>query len=94
MPGGAPMVLSDTVGFIRDLPHDLIVAFRSTLQEAADADLILHVIDASSTERDDQVAAVDAVLAEIGATDVPQIRVLNKVDLAGTRAGLGTRRLW
>ena len=79
VPGAAPIVLSDTVGFIRDLPHDLIAAFRSTLTEAADADLILHVIDGSSNERDEQVAAVDAVLAEIDASEVPQIRVLNKI---------------
>jgi GTP-binding protein HflX len=88
VPGAAPIVLSDTVGFIRDLPHDLIAAFRSTLTEAADADLILHVIDGSSSERDEQVAAVDAVLAEIGASDVPQIRVLNKIDLAGLAPGV------
>ena len=88
VPGAAPVVLSDTVGFIRDLPHDLIAAFRSTLQEAAQADLILHVIDASSPERDEQIAAVDAVLAEIGAAEVPQIRVLNKVDLAALAPGV------
>ncbi len=88
LPGGATVVLSDTVGFIRDLPHDLVVAFRSTLNEAAEADLILHVIDASSPERDDQIAAVDAVLTEIGAADVPRIRVLNKVDLADLPPGV------
>jgi GTP-binding protein HflX len=88
VPDAAPIVLSDTVGFIRDLPHDLIAAFRSTLTEAADADLILHVIDGSSNERDEQVAAVDAVLAEIGADEVPQIRVLNKIDLAGLAPGV------
>ena len=88
VPGAAPVVLSDTVGFIRDLPHDLIAAFRSTLQEAAQADLILHVIDASSPERDEQIAAVDAVLAEIGAAEVPQIRVLNKIDLAALAPGV------
>jgi GTP-binding protein HflX len=86
--GAAPIVLSDTVGFIRDLPHDLIAAFRSTLTEAADADLILHVIDGSSNERDEQVAAVDAVLAEIGANEVPQVRVLNKIDLAALPPGV------
>src|SRR4051812_35740647 len=73
VPNGGPVVLSDTVGFIRDLPHDLIAAFRSTLTEAADADLLLHVIDGSSHERDLQEAAVHNVLAEIGAADVPQI---------------------
>ncbi|MFO1399097.1 MAG: GTPase HflX [Burkholderiales bacterium] len=88
LPGGAPVVLSDTVGFIRDLPHDLIAAFRSTLHEAAEADLILHVIDAGSPERDAQIAAVDSVLAEIGAAAVPQIRVLNKIDLTGLLPGI------
>jgi hypothetical protein len=62
------IVLSDTVGFIRDLPHDLVVAFRATLAEAADADLLLHVIDASADNRDEQIEAVDALLAEIGAS--------------------------
>jgi len=61
-------VLSDTVGFIRELPHDLVAAFRATLAEATEADLLLHVIDASAPDRDDQVAAVEAVLAEIGPT--------------------------
>jgi GTP-binding protein HflX len=88
VPGAAPIVLSDTVGFIRDLPHDLIAAFRATLTEAADADLILHVIDGATEHRDDQVTAVDAVLKEIGAADVPQIRVLNKVDLTALPPGV------
>ncbi len=88
VPNAAPVVLSDTVGFIRDLPHDLIAAFHATLAEAADADLILHVIDGSSAHRDEQVAAVDAVLAEIGAAEVPQIRVLNKADLTGIPTGV------
>ncbi len=87
-PGGGTIVLSDTVGFIRDLPHDLVAAFRATLHEAAEADLLLHVIDGASPHRDEQIAAVDAVLAEIGAADVPQIRVLNKADLAGLPAGI------
>ena len=81
-------MLSDTVGFIRELPHDLVAAFRATLHEAADADLLLHVIDASSPHRDEQIEAVDAVLAEIGAAEVPQIRVLNKADLAGLPPGV------
>jgi GTP-binding protein HflX len=88
VPNAAPIVLSDTVGFIRDLPHDLVAAFRSTLTEAADADLVLHVIDGSSDERDEQIAAVDAVLEEIGAAAVPQIRVLNKIDLKGIAPGV------
>ena len=72
--------LSDTVGFIRDLPHKLVEAFRATLQEAAEADLLLHVIDASSPTVDEQRAEVERVLADIGAHDIPQILVYNKVD--------------
>jgi len=86
--GAENIVLSDTVGFIRELPHDLVAAFRATLAEAADADLLLHVIDASAENRDEQIAAVDALLAEIGASDVPQIRVLNKSDLASVPPGV------
>ena len=78
--GAEAVVLSDTVGFIRDLPHDLVAAFRATLSEAAQADLLLHVIDAAHPNRDEQIAAVDAVLEEIGAQNVPQIRVYNKID--------------
>jgi GTP-binding protein HflX len=88
IPGAANVVLSDTVGFIRDLPHDLVAAFRATLAEAAEADLLLHVIDASAPNRDEQIEAVDALLDEIGAADVPQIRVFNKVDLANIGAGV------
>ncbi|HEX7328282.1 MAG TPA: GTPase HflX [Casimicrobiaceae bacterium] len=88
VPGAQPLVLSDTVGFIHDLPHDLVAAFGATLAEAADADLLLHVIDASAADRDEQVAAVDRLVTEIGAGEVPQIRVLNKCDLAGLAAGI------
>ena len=88
IPGAANVVLSDTVGFIRDLPHDLVAAFRATLAEAADADLLLHVVDASAHNRDEQIEAVDALLDEIGAGDVPQIRVFNKIDVAGVDAGV------
>jgi GTP-binding protein HflX len=88
VPGADPIVLSDTVGFIRDLPHDLIAAFRATLSEAADADLLLHVVDAAHPDRDAQIAAVDAVLTEIGADAVPQIRVYNKIDVAGEAPGV------
>ncbi len=77
---GRTVALSDTVGFIRDLPHKLVEAFEATLQEAAQADLLLHVIDASSPNRDDQVAEVQRVLDSIGAGDVPQLLVFNKVD--------------
>ncbi len=87
VPGAQNLVLSDTVGFIRDLPHDLVAAFGATLAEAADADLLLHVIDAGADSRAGQIEAVDALLAEIGAGDVPQIRVLNKCDIAGIPAG-------
>ena len=73
---------------IRDLPHDLVAAFRATLAEAADADLLLHVIDAEAANRDEQIAAVDRVLVEIGAASVAQIRVLNKCDSAGLAPGV------
>jgi GTP-binding protein HflX len=75
-----PLLLSDTVGFVRDLPHDLVAAFRSTLAEAREADLLLHLIDASDPEREARIAAVGEVLEEIGAGDVPQWRVYNKID--------------
>ncbi|MEO6747982.1 MAG: GTPase HflX, partial [Casimicrobiaceae bacterium] len=88
LPGARPLVVSDTVGFIRDLPHDLVAAFRATLAEAADADLLLQVVDASAATRDAQDDAVDKVLAEIGAADVPRLRVYNKVDLAGVAPGV------
>ena len=83
LPNGAPLVLSDTVGFIRHLPHTLVAAFRATLEEAIQADLLLHVVDAGSTTRDAQIAAVNAVLAEIGADRIPQILVYNKIDAHG-----------
>jgi GTP-binding protein HflX len=74
-------VLSDTVGFIRGLPHPLIEAFKSTLDETAEADLLLHVVDAASPAREEQMAEVDRVLADIGAASVPRIVVFNKIDL-------------
>ena len=77
----AAIVLSDTVGFIRQLPHTLVAAFRATLEETVHADLLLHVVDASSADKDAQVAAVNEVLAEIGADAIPQVLVLNKIDL-------------
>jgi GTP-binding protein HflX len=77
---GRAVSLSDTVGFIRDLPHKLVEAFQATLQEAAEADLLLHVIDASSPTLREQQAEVDKVLAEIGASEIPQILVYNKLD--------------
>lgn len=77
---GRSVSLSDTVGFIRDLPHSLVEAFEATLQEAADADLLLHVVDASSPLLAEQMAEVERVLAEIGASDIPQVLVYNKAD--------------
>ncbi|OIO81768.1 MAG: GTPase HflX [Gallionellaceae bacterium CG1_02_60_948] len=82
------VVLSDTVGFIRHLPHGLVAAFRSTLEETAQADLLLHVVDVNSAERNDQVAAVNKVLAEVGAQSIPQIVIYNKIDLQGLAAGV------
>jgi GTP-binding protein HflX len=77
---GRSVSLSDTVGFIRDLPHKLVEAFQATLQEAADADVLLHVVDASSPVLEEQRQEVERVLAEIGAADIPQILVFNKLD--------------
>ena len=80
LPGGRDVTISDTVGFVRKLPHDLVEAFRSTLEEVARASLVLHLADGSSSELDQQVAAVREVLAEIGAGDLPEVLALNKVD--------------
>lgn len=80
-----PAVLADTVGFIRDLPHDLVAAFRATLAEARDADILLHVIDASDAEHDLLRGVVAEVLDEIGAGGVPQLEVMNKVDISGQK---------
>jgi GTP-binding protein HflX len=79
LPGGGA-VLADTVGFVRDLPHELVAAFRSTLSEAREADLLLHVVDAADPLRDERIAQVDEVLAEIGAGELPQLIVFNKID--------------
>jgi len=81
MANGARVVLSDTVGFIRQLPHTLVAAFRATLEETIHADLLLHVVDASSDDRAAQIEAVNQVLAEIGAEAIPQMLVMNKIDL-------------
>ena len=77
------IIVSDTVGFIRDLPHELVAAFHTTLEATAQADLLLHVVDSASPARDDQIAEVDKVLSEIGASEVRQLIVLNKLDLTG-----------
>ncbi|MGE5320059.1 MAG: GTPase HflX [Hyphomicrobiaceae bacterium] len=83
------VVLSDTVGFITRLPHDLVAAFRATLEATTEADLLLHVIDSASPGRERQIEAVDKVLAEIGADAVPQLRIYNKLDLTGVAPGVG-----
>lgn len=83
LPNQQSIILADTVGFIRNLPHDLVAAFRSTLQETIDADLLLHVIDSSDEQRDIYREQVHLVLREIGADDIPQIEVMNKIDLIG-----------
>jgi len=80
LPGGAAAVVADTVGFIRELPHELVAAFQSTLTEAREATLLLHVVDASDPRRDDHIAQVNGVLAEIGAGELPQVLVYNKID--------------
>ena len=81
--GVGNVVVSDTVGFIRDLPHSLVAAFHATLDATSQADLLLHVIDSASPSRDEQIAEVNKVLEEIGASEVPQLMVLNKLDLTG-----------
>src|SRR5579862_5762198 len=83
LPGGAVVVLADTVGFIRELPHELIAAFQSTLQEARSAHLLLHVVDVNDPRREEHLEQVDSVLREIGAGDIPQLRVYNKIDRIG-----------
>ena len=85
LPGGTAVVAADTVGFIRELPHELVAAFQSTLTEAREATLQLHVVDASDARRDEHIAQVDAVLAEIGAEQIPQILVYNKIDRLGVQ---------
>jgi GTP-binding protein HflX len=100
LPGAQVAVLADTVGFVRDLPHELVAAFRSTLQEARDATLLLHVIDASDPHRLERIEQVNAVLASIGAGDIPQIEVFNKIDRIGANphaerdAGSARARVW
>ena len=81
LPGGEPVLLSDTVGFVRRLPHGLIEAFKSTLEVAVNSDLLVHVVDASAVDPQGQIAAVREVLTEIGAENVPELLVMNKSDL-------------
>ena len=84
---GVDIVVSDTVGFIRDLPHTLVAAFRATLEETVKADLLLHLVDSQSPARLEQIEQVDAVLREIGAKEVPRILVWNKIDVAQEAGG-------
>lgn len=89
IPECGPVVLSDTVGFIKHLPHALVEAFGATLEEAAQADLLLHIVDTASTNRDEQIAQVNQVLHEIGASEVRQIVVHNQIDRIGLNAAAG-----
>ncbi len=86
--GAGEVVMSDTVGFIRHLPHGLVAAFRSTLEETVQADLLLHVVDASNPNRDDQISEVNKVLAEIDAGHIPQLLVFNKIDVLDVPASV------
>ena len=86
LPGNTKVVVADTVGFIRELPHELVAAFQSTLTEAREATLLLHVVDVSDPRRDEHIDEVNRVLAEIGAADLPQILVFNKIDRIQTPA--------
>jgi GTP-binding protein HflX len=86
LPGGEPVLLTDTVGFVQRLPHGLVEAFKSTLEVVAEADLLIHVVDASAPDPDAQIGAVRTVLAEIGADGVPELLVVNKTDVASDAA--------
>ena len=94
------IILADTVGFIRHLPHDLVTAFRSTLQETVEAQLLLHVIDSADENRDANIHEVDKVLAQIGADEIATIQVMNKIDLTGTKPRVdyaddgSVKRIW
>ena len=88
---GKDVLLVDTVGFIQKLPHALVAAFRATLEEVVEADLLLHVMDASAEDFEDRETAVDAVLREIGAADRPRVQVLNKIDLVPPARAMGLR---
>ncbi len=90
LPGFGPVILSDTVGFIRELPHGLISAFHATLEEVSNASILLHVVDASCDDSDKRIENVETVLNQIGADEVPRILVYNKVDLTDSRTGRRT----
>lgn len=93
LPDGKRVLLSDTVGFIRRLPHNLVEAFRSTLEDTLEATLLLHVVDAADPDPDGQIAAVHEVLHEIGASDIPELLVFNKIDAADKVAVVRLRNL-
>lgn len=80
LPGAGPVIFADTVGFIRHIPHDLVTAFRSTLEETSEADLLIHLVDAADPHREEKIRDVEEVIAEVGAQDVPQLVVFNKID--------------
>jgi GTPase len=92
LPGGEPVLLTDTVGFVRRLPHGLVEAFKSTLEAVAEADLLVHVVDSSAPDPEAQIDAVHTVLAEIGADQVPELLVFNKADLAPEEARRQVKR--
>jgi GTP-binding protein HflX len=87
LPGGESVLVTDTVGFITKLPHGLVEAFRSTLDVVCDADLLVHVVDGAGPDPDGHIAAVRSVLAEIGASEIPEMLVFNKADLDPTAVG-------
>ena len=91
LPGGETVLLTDTVGFVRRLPHQVVEAFRSTLDEVREADLVVHVVDGSASDLEGQIDAVRAVLVEIGASSVPELLVVNKSDAVGRDAGAAHR---
>jgi len=90
--GGVEILLSDTVGFVRNLPHQLVASFKATLEEAVNADLLLHIIDVSNDEALEQIESVNEVLADIGCRDKPMLEVLNKADVVSSRSQLDTLR--
>ena len=100
IPDFGPIVLADTVGFIRHLPHKLVEAFRATLEEAAQSDLLIHVIDCADEEREDNIAQVEVVLNEIGADAIPRLEIYNKIDLVDSKPRIDrdkdgiARRVW
>jgi GTP-binding protein HflX len=91
--GIGPVVLTDTVGFVRELPHELIAAFRATLEQVVDADLLLHVVDVRPEQREERISTVDQVISSLGAERVPKLVVFNKVNLLGTEVDFGGSRV-